>query len=110
MMKVALWVSIGAILIVLAGSALADNVIVRCYPRPAGDFPPEAVVYSGGIALALLDTLLPEHHLPPLQSLAAERRGPDVVVLLLSGVMVCPLPVDRQDWEEALRKVLGEKV
>lgn len=96
------------LLIVLAASAIAgDTRPVRCYPRPTGTLPASAVMYSGPVAQDLLDAVAPSSNLPPMQALVAMERGPDVVVVLLSGVMACPLPVDRQAWEAARRKVLG---
>lgn len=95
-------------LIVITGSALAEEVtVIRCYPRPQGHLPQAAEVYSGALAQQLVDALAPRNHLPPISSIVIERRGPDVAVVILSGAMACPIPVERGDWEAARRTVLG---
>lgn len=97
-----------SVLLLPLSVAQAETKPFTCYPRPAGEPPPTAITYSGVLADELLGELVSsESHLPPAQALLTETRGDQIVVILLNDVLACPLPVDRDAWEAALRKVLG---
>ena len=89
-------------------AAHAETKTFTCYPRPHDSPPPAAVTYSGTLAKEILAELFSaESHLPTMNSLMTLSHGDTIVVLLLNDSFACPLPVDRGEWEAALRKVLG---
>lgn len=99
------------IALLITGAAHAETRNFTCYPKPHGEPPSSAVMYSGALATDILDELFSaESKLPTAKSLITMRRGDQIVVVLLNDAFACPLPVDRDQWDAALRKVLGQQI